>query len=111
LGKQRKFILRSVLRTDVEPCRDLRASLSGRDVPEDVKTRLLAIHEENVNLKEQYKTAQEKLLKARAVSPMCFYENGHLHNIHVQFIKSQDRLFKEEHAAKATLTPVCAWEP
>lgn len=49
-------------------CRDLRSSLSGKNVPEDVKNRLLAQHEDNVNLKEQLKTAQEKLVKARAVS-------------------------------------------
>ncbi|OBZ75694.1 hypothetical protein A0H81_04631 [Grifola frondosa] len=61
---------------------DLRASISGKDVPEDIKSRLLNLHEENVNLKEQYKTAQEKLLKAKA------------------FIKQQDKLFKEEHAKK-----------
>ena len=48
---------------------DLRASLSGKDVPEDIKQRMLALHEENVSLKEQYKTAQEKLVKAKAV---CF---------------------------------------
>ncbi|PIL23739.1 hypothetical protein GSI_13489 [Ganoderma sinense ZZ0214-1] len=59
---------------------DLRASLSGKDVPEDVKQRMLGLHEENVSLKEQYKTAQEKLVKAKA------------------FIKQQDKLFKEEHA-------------
>lgn len=56
--------------TDEISASDLRASLSGKggkDVPEDVKSRLLAIHEENVNLKEQLKTSQEKLLKARAV--------------------------------------------
>ena len=47
---------------------DLRASLSGKDVPEDIKQRMLALHEENVSLKEQYKTAQEKLVKAKAVS-------------------------------------------
>lgn len=46
---------------------DLRASLSGKDVPEDIKARLLAMHEENDNVKEQLKTAQEKLVKARAV--------------------------------------------
>lgn len=45
----------------------MRASLSGKDVPEDIKSRLLALHEENVALKESYKTAQEKLLKARTV--------------------------------------------
>ena len=48
-------------------CSDLRASLSGKDVPEDIKQRMLALHEENVSLKEQYKTAQEKLVKAKAV--------------------------------------------
>ena len=48
----------------------LRASLSSKeskDVPEAIKSRLLAIHEENVALKEQLKSTQEKLLKARAV--------------------------------------------
>ncbi|KAG2048744.1 HOOK-domain-containing protein [Suillus hirtellus] len=59
---------------------DLRASISGKDVPEDVKARLLALHEDNVVIKEQLKTAQDKLAKAR------------------QFIKSQDKLFKEEQA-------------
>ncbi|KAK0197497.1 HOOK-domain-containing protein [Armillaria mellea] len=62
---------------------DLRASLSGKDLPDDIKSRLLALHEENVTLKESFKTSQEKLQKAR------------------QFIKEQDRLFKEEHASKA----------
>lgn len=78
---------------------DLRASISGKDVPEDIKARLLALHEENVNLKEQYKTAQEKLLKARTVCRvslcgMCIVICCG------QFIKSQDKLFKEEQAAK-----------
>ncbi|KAI6126211.1 HOOK-domain-containing protein [Pisolithus croceorrhizus] len=63
---------------------DLRASISGRDVPEDVKARLLALHEENQNVKEQLKTTQEKLAKAK------------------QFIKSQDKLFKEEQAKLAS---------
>ncbi|KAJ6513784.1 HOOK protein-domain-containing protein [Mycena vitilis] len=62
---------------------DLRASLSGKDLPEDIKSRLLALHEENVNLKESYKTAQAQLAKARS------------------FIKSQDKLFKEQHATQA----------
>ncbi|KAF8964103.1 HOOK protein-domain-containing protein [Flammula alnicola] len=60
---------------------DLRATLAGKDVPEDIKQRLLAMHEENLNLKESYKTATDKLNKAK------------------QFIKSQDKLFKEQHAA------------
>ena len=36
-------------------------------MPEDIKQRMLGLHEENVSLKEQYKTAQEKLVKAKAV--------------------------------------------
>ncbi|KAG5637856.1 hypothetical protein H0H81_002895 [Sphagnurus paluster] len=66
---------------------DLRASISGKNVPEDIKARLLALHEENVNLKETNKTWQEKLSKAKA------------------FIKSQDKLFKEQHAASAGSAP------
>ncbi|CAK5264726.1 unnamed protein product [Mycena citricolor] len=62
---------------------DLRATLSGKDLPEDIKTRLLALHEENVNLKESNKTAQAQLVKART------------------FIKEQDKLFKEQHATQA----------
>ncbi|KAI0811036.1 HOOK-domain-containing protein [Irpex lacteus] len=61
---------------------DLRASLSGKDIPEDIKARLLKLHEDNIQLQEQFKTAQEKLVKAR------------------QFIKQQDKLFKEEQAKK-----------
>ncbi|KAF9037018.1 HOOK-domain-containing protein, partial [Hymenopellis radicata] len=61
---------------------DLRASLNGKGVPEDVKAKMLGLHEENVMLKESYKTAQDKLQKAK------------------QFIKSQDKLFKEEQASK-----------
>ncbi len=48
--------------------RDLRASLSGKDIPEDIKARLLRMHEDNIQLQEQLKTSQEKLVKARAVS-------------------------------------------
>ncbi|KAF8136153.1 HOOK-domain-containing protein [Boletus edulis] len=65
---------------------DLRASLSGKDVPEDIKARLLALHEENLNVKEQLKTTQDKLAKAKT------------------FIKSQDKLFKEEQAKLASTT-------
>ncbi|KIK63774.1 hypothetical protein GYMLUDRAFT_57431 [Collybiopsis luxurians FD-317 M1] len=61
---------------------DLRASLSGKDLPEDIKQRLLALHEDNVNLKESLKTTSEKLTKAKA------------------FIKNQDKLYREEQAGK-----------
>ncbi|KAG9124675.1 hypothetical protein FRC07_010661 [Ceratobasidium sp. 392] len=57
---------------------DLRASLGGKDLPEEAKAKFLALHEDNVQLKEQLKTSQEKLQKARA------------------FIKEQDKLFKEQ---------------
>ncbi|KAE9407030.1 HOOK-domain-containing protein [Gymnopus androsaceus JB14] len=62
---------------------DLRASLSGKDLPEDIKQRLLALHEDNVTLKESLKTANEKLTKAKT------------------FIKNQDKLYKEETAKGA----------
>ncbi|KAI0028523.1 HOOK-domain-containing protein [Vararia minispora EC-137] len=64
---------------------ELRAALNGGPVPEDVKARVLSLHEDNVLLKEQVRTTQEKLAKARA------------------FIKNQDKLFKEEHAKTAAL--------
>ena len=41
--------------------------MSGKDIPEDVRSRLLALHEENTTLKEANRTFQEKLLKARQV--------------------------------------------
>jgi len=50
-----------------EICSDLRAAMAGKDLPEDVKQKFLALHEENVTLKESYKTAQEKLNKAKQV--------------------------------------------
>ncbi|KAI0637261.1 HOOK-domain-containing protein [Trametes polyzona] len=71
---------------------DLRASMSGKDLPEDIKQRMLALHEENISLREQYKTAQEKLVKAKA------------------FIKQQDKLFKEEHAKSVSGVPSGAFE-
>ena len=46
---------------------DLRASINGKDVPEDVKARLLKLHEDNIVLKEQLSTTQSKLTKAKAV--------------------------------------------
>jgi protein HOOK3 len=59
----------------------------------------LALHEENVALKESFKTSQEKLQKARQVSFSKAIGDS-LHFI-VQFIKSQDKLFKEQQATKA----------
>ena len=46
---------------------DFRSSISGKDIPEDIKSRLLNLHEENVQLKEQIRTGNEKLLKAKEV--------------------------------------------
>jgi protein HOOK3 len=67
---------------------DLRATLAGKDLPEDVKQRLLAMHEENVTLKESVRTTQEKYVKAR------------------QFIKNQDKLFKEQYSSGSANLPV-----
>ncbi|TFY73576.1 hypothetical protein EWM64_g10436, partial [Hericium alpestre] len=71
---------------------ELRASMSGHDLPEDIKQRVLRLHEDNVQLKEQLKTQTEKLVKARI------------------FIKSQDRLFKEEQAKLSGSTTPGAFE-
>ena len=46
---------------------DLRRVIAGKDLPEDVKTQLVALHEEVGMLKEQYKESQDKLNKAKAV--------------------------------------------
>ncbi len=52
---------------------DLRASISGKDLPEDIKARLLALHEENLVLKENVKTVNDKFVKARQVALVsCF---------------------------------------
>lgn len=90
--------------------RELRACLSGKDVPEDVKTRLLALHEENLNVKEQLKTTQDKLAKAKTVTPrFCQVLHSCTHSF--QFIKSQDKLFKEEQTKLASMTAVCTHFP
>ena len=66
-GKLPDYFERSSVVTEHFLCSDLRASLSGKDIPEDIKARLLRMHEDNVQLQEQLKTAQEKLVKARSV--------------------------------------------
>ncbi|KAF8163085.1 HOOK protein-domain-containing protein [Crassisporium funariophilum] len=71
---------------------DLRATMSGKDLPEDIKTRLLAMHEDNLNLKESLKTSTDKLNKAK------------------QFIKAQDKLFKEQHATTMASAPQGTFE-
>jgi hypothetical protein len=47
--------------------------MSGKGVPEDVKSRVLGLHEDNVQLREQLKTVQDKLTKARTVRDFFFY--------------------------------------
>lgn len=85
---------------------DLRASLAGKDLPEDIKQRLLAIHEENVNLKESLKTAQDKLTKAKQVNPTRTEVNTSRLLSISKFIKQQDKLFKEQHATNLAATSV-----
>jgi protein HOOK3 len=55
------------------PFSELRSSMSGKGVPEDVKTRVLGLHEDNVQLREQLKTVQDKLTKARTVRDFLFF--------------------------------------
>jgi protein HOOK3 len=47
--------------------------MSGKGVPEDVKSRVLGMHEDNVQLREQLKTVQDKLTKARTVRDLLFF--------------------------------------
>lgn len=75
-------------------------------MPEDVKARLLALHEENLNVKEQLKTTQDKLAKAKTVT-LQFSQASSSRTDSFQFIKSQDKLFKEEQAKLASMTAVC----
>lgn len=81
--------------------------MSGKGVPEDIKSRVLGLHEDNFQLKEQLKTVQDKLNKARAVRDFLFRFLLHaLSNIPTpQFIKSQDKLFKEEQAKLRGISP------
>jgi protein HOOK3 len=53
-------------------CSDLRASIAGKDLPEDIKQRLLSMHEENLNLKESHRTLLDKLTKAKQVIDLWF---------------------------------------
>lgn len=46
---------------------DLKRVIAGKDLPEDIKSQLVALHEEVGMLKEQYKESQDKLSKAKAV--------------------------------------------
>ncbi len=46
--------------------------MSRKGVPEDVKSRVLGLHEDNVQLREQLKTVQDKLTKARTVRDVPF---------------------------------------
>lgn len=52
---------------------DLRATIAGKDLPEDIKQRLLSMHEENLNLKESHRTLLDKLTKAKQVIFLEFY--------------------------------------
>jgi len=55
---------------------NLKASINGKDIPEDIKARLLSLHEDNLLLKEQLKTTTEKLNKAKAVSEALVSNDG-----------------------------------
>jgi protein HOOK3 len=46
---------------------DLRIILAGKDIPEEVKSKMMQLHDDNESLKEQVKNASDKLAKARQV--------------------------------------------
>jgi len=90
------------LRMKTRAFSDLKAVISGKDVPEETKARLLGMHEENVQLKEQVKTINDKLAKARQVCDNIIAGSGRndIETTTIQFIKSQDKLFKDEMKAQ-----------
>jgi len=53
----------------------MKSTLAGRDLPEDVKQRILSLHEEGQNLKDQNKSLTEKLNKAKQVGNWPFMPN------------------------------------
>ena len=85
---------------------DLRMVLAGKDIPEDVKSKMMALHEDAENFKEQLRVANEKLVKARQVSFQLALPSSKL-NSSAQFIKSQDKLFREEHSKALNNLAVC----
>ena len=54
---------------------DLRMILAGKDIPEDVKSKMMQLHDDNESLKDQVKIASEKLAKARQVCHQPEYES------------------------------------
>ena len=89
-------------------CSDLRASVNGKDIPEDIKARLLNLHEENVALKEQLSTTQAKLTKAKTVSIIYFIICSSVLTSFggIQFIKQQDKLLRAEYSRSNAGSPV-----
>jgi hypothetical protein len=66
--------------------RDLRGVLAGRDLPEDIKTRLLSQHEETVQLQAQIQNLNDKLVKAKQVRAGAFTSSSpsfsHVRTVH-----------------------------
>ncbi|KAG9025244.1 hypothetical protein FRB95_010384 [Tulasnella sp. JGI-2019a] len=69
---------------------DLRAVISGKGLPEEAKAKLLAMHEDNVNLAETLKTTQQKLAKTR------------------QFIQTQEKHYQEQQSKGVLSTSASA---
>jgi protein HOOK3 len=58
----------------------LKRTIAGKDLPEDAKSELIALHEEVGVLKEQNKDIQDKLHKAKTVniSPSAVVQSPHV---------------------------------
>lgn len=107
LGITHSRTSRTIL-TDWATCSDLRVTLAGKDVPEDIKQRLLAMHEDNLNLKLANKDITEKLTKARQVSFWLALNLNVRNQLDcAQFVKQQDKRYREDEAARAALVSVC----
>ena len=61
---------------------DLKRVIAGKDLPEDIKSQLVALHEEVGVLKEQFRESQDKLSKAKAVCVTRLSRSSHSLIVH-----------------------------
>ena len=93
----------SSIRADHRSISDLRASTSSRGLTETDQVRLSKLEEENKQYHKDVREMQDKLQKAKAVREMSSFAASITLSsrwIVLQFIKQQDKLFKEAHASE-----------
>jgi uncharacterized protein (DUF342 family) len=94
----------------IELCfvRSLKASIASKGLSEEDQARFSSLHQETKVQEERINQLQEKLQKARAVRLLFFVSNSISSASSadldiVQFIKQQDKMFREQHAGTSTV--------